>query len=422
MVSAKWDRRAWLLLAFWSVIIAAKAVAVYWLREEPFRDSALYLALGRSLAAGDGLTGGTGYPTGLVVPGYPLLLAATLRLLGDQMISVYLVNVPLTLVVAYAYGRLAVLLTGRDVLFHFCAALVFAFPPYIYHAGRIMTEIPYSMWLALSLLFFEKTRRQPDSILCWSLLGLFHVIALLTRPVAFLVTPVVLGWPLVEARFRRRPLVGACLATAIILALWLPWVARNQRVFGEPVLLSTLSGKSLLAGSLSNYRLFSEAAVSILEEADFEGTGPDAELERDRILGKAAKENILRDVPGYVTTSVKRSWHFWYLEYGPHLGLTRRYRDYLSDGDYALFALRLGLLGLNVLMSLGWIVALAVLWRNKAVWPYYLFIVYFWVMHALMLPLPRYNVPIAGLCLVLIICAFSETYGMWVARRERNAV
>ncbi|HUW58534.1 MAG TPA: hypothetical protein VMZ92_18000, partial [Planctomycetota bacterium] len=81
-------RRRWVCLAAMLVVALTLGLNVipHWI---PTPDSALYLSLARSLVRGEGYQA-DGIPHTLVLPGYPVMLAAIFRVAGEDFLVVNL--------------------------------------------------------------------------------------------------------------------------------------------------------------------------------------------------------------------------------------------------------------------------------------------------------------------------------------------
>ncbi len=395
------------LTLLWLALIALKGGLVVWMaegRDSP--DAQLYTTLAGSLAEGEGLARG-GTPTAMVVPGYPILLSLVLRLAPESEVPGLLVNVLLSAVVAFAYARLFVLLTGRARWGNLAAVALFLYPPHIQYACALTTEMANTACLALALLWWEQTRRHPERFTSWMLTGLFHAGAFMIRPVTFLLTPVILLWPLVEVRFRARALIGAVLAGLVILALWLPWVVRNHRALGRTIPLTTYSGITLLASTLDDFQDYEGPVQEELARAGISDFFAD-EVHSNRVLTDVAKGRIADDPGHHLRISLQRSWRFWIHDHPWHREFGARWRAADRPHDYLPLLGRPALQLLSVLLLTGLMASIWTLRRRRDCWPHILLLVYYTVLHALLFPIIRYSVPVQGLALVLIATAAVE--------------
>jgi 4-amino-4-deoxy-L-arabinose transferase-like glycosyltransferase len=392
------------LVLLWIVLIAVKSAVCFWMSKGmSSTDEQLYRQLAHSLALGEGYIY-RGHPTAVVVPGFPLILAAVFRVAPDNPILPYVANVLLSAIAALAYGWLCGLLTGRPRLAVPVAVILFFFPSYIQHASRLTTEMANAAFLALSLLFFERSRRHPAAIHLWALMGLCVAATFMVRPVTFLITPAFLLWPLAEARFRPRALAGAVVGGVVILLVWLPWVFRNWSAFGEFVPLSSYSGMTLYSGTLEDFHEFMERIDEELRRGGIDDYFAD-EVGSNRYLTRVAKERIAAHPVHYLLISARRSWRFWIYDFPWQEGFLERWRSASSIHDYLRLLGRPLLQLMSVLLLAALLASIWTLRRRRDCWPYFLLLLYCTVMHALLFPIIRYSVPVQGLAIVLIATA-----------------
>ena len=199
----------------------------------------------------------------LRTPGFPLLLAASIRLFGDSLLAARLV-----LAVVGALCCLATWLLGRRLLGDQVAVLAATWvavnPIHIGNSVLILSETWFALGMLLSLLCLQQLwttmcRGVRPAILWGILCGLTTGVTMLIRPGYLLWLPLAGGTLLIAhigphsglhtgaQRFRRRILAIGCLVAgfAVVAA---PWAIRNQRVTGHLVLTSLWSGPSLYDG------------------------------------------------------------------------------------------------------------------------------------------------------------------------------
>ncbi|HEU5318712.1 MAG TPA: glycosyltransferase family 39 protein, partial [Chloroflexota bacterium] len=222
-----------------------------------FGDDAEFLILGQGLARGQGyawvntpdLPPHNRYP-----PGYPLLLAATLRISGTAddvyraigpakvaTAACFLVSLPLLWLLArrrlppwWAVGAVA----------------LFALDPVaIRFAVQVMSDLPYVPLLLAALLWAEshsRSRRAPD----WVVLGALLAAGAYVRSIGLPAAGGVLAWAWL--RRERRP--GAFVASVSFLACMLPWWLRDAALAGGWRYLEELTAATYLdpdAGTVS---------------------------------------------------------------------------------------------------------------------------------------------------------------------------
>jgi 4-amino-4-deoxy-L-arabinose transferase-like glycosyltransferase len=199
-------------------------------------DPSLYDWLARQLAAGNGYIGYLGAPMLLFPPGYPAALGLAYGIFGTSLQVAWTLNAvlgALTCLLLYAIGSR---LFERDVGLT-AAAMLAVFPGDVFFSAVTLTEATFTL-LFVAVLFLFVRWTPTTARWHWVTFGIVLGFASLVRGVAlpFLVVPAVV-WTLnegVRATLRRCLLVVAGLALVV-----LPWTARNYRVSGAPILLST---------------------------------------------------------------------------------------------------------------------------------------------------------------------------------------
>ncbi len=244
--SAGRDWLFWSLLVAMAVALLVRLAMASSLRQVMGDDSLVYMSLARSLAEGRGAVVdyvlwhfepyrcASGRPEDFISPGFPLLMAATVRLFGDRPFS-YLVpgivahTVALPLVVR-ALGRRW---SGRPEVGDLAAWFVL-FDPLLYRVSQIpMTDVVYLVFYLAAVVQFLKIPAQ--GLRAAAAAGLALGLAILTRTMGGYLLVLL---PLCHACRRRRlraaiaPEMAAMVLTA--LAVNLPWLIRNQVLFGSP--------------------------------------------------------------------------------------------------------------------------------------------------------------------------------------------
>jgi 4-amino-4-deoxy-L-arabinose transferase-like glycosyltransferase len=214
-------------------------------------DPLTYDQIARNLVAGRGFSGASFYyPPGSDVPTafwdalYPLFLAGIYAIAGHSVPAVRAVQallgagaVGLTYVVgARLGGRTAGLLA---------AAISALYPFFIYYSGQLLTETLF-MTLILSV-FGAALALERFGGNWWALaLGALSGLAALCRAEAFPFGLALIAWTACRAGATREGrILVAAIAVAALAAVMAPWVIRNQRTFGAPILTTTKAGYNL---------------------------------------------------------------------------------------------------------------------------------------------------------------------------------
>jgi hypothetical protein len=210
-----------------------------------------YLAIAKHLVAGEGYSIGkllTYYSVGHLVPTaarspVPVLaFAGALWLFGSHWYYPLLLFAwCLSGVVAAAAYWIAVRASGRQWL-GVWTGVVFAgylSEMFITTTYAIASEPLFAALLALYLVLLIRAG-DDGRVRTAALAGVALALATLTRPTVLWLCVVSVAWILY--RLRTRGVALAIAFTAIFAALQVPWVVRNYRVFGEPLVTTTLGG------------------------------------------------------------------------------------------------------------------------------------------------------------------------------------
>ncbi len=193
------------------------------------------------------------------------------------------------------------------------AGLFYAlYPAGIGYCDMILTETLFTFLLMAGLIFLVDVPdgKYSDAVLA----ALFLGAATLTRTVLFLFP---LGLLIFYVLFYRKRFSYLPKLVLLVVTFWLvlvPWMARNQRVFQEPI-LTTKSGVDFY---LYNHNPFINILFNYSVEGEdvFQGIVPWklSELERDRICREAAIEWIKEHPFLFLFKGVRMQWNFFGVE------------------------------------------------------------------------------------------------------------
>ncbi len=243
------DRRFWLAL----LLIALAAFGVRLAVAARFQglstppkaaanpDQVDYEEFGWQLASGQGYTRADGTPTACRPPGTSVALVPAYALFGHDYAAARVEFSLLSALACVASGLLAAAVFGRaaGVL---AALLLACLPNHFYYAQHFLSEVPYSLAIALAVACAVRSHARGGS---WGLdlgAGLLLAAAMLTRPQASLCLPLAALLVLGADAAARKPALLQFARTALGCALLVgPWMLRNHEVIGTAN-LSTLSG------------------------------------------------------------------------------------------------------------------------------------------------------------------------------------
>ncbi len=289
----RWGGR-WLV----AILGVALALRVAWslaVPVHPISDSAVYEGYARMLASGQGYALPPEHPGDPVElscfwpPGTSAAYALLFRVLGTPdhagYAPVVVFNILLGVGSVWLLVRLVERVLSRRIAL-VAGALMALWPMGVEFSSLLQSEVPFTFLVLLGMVAWVEGKGRP----VWRglLAGLVFAAAAYVRPTALLLP---LGLAIIEqipSTRRWAPAISAVLALAIMGACFAPWALRNQRIFGEAVLISANSGSNLWMGNNPSTKG---------EYMPMPPTPGLNEAQRDRHYGQEAKAYI-RDHPG----------------------------------------------------------------------------------------------------------------------------
>ena len=249
------DRRFWYSLAgitaFAFVLRVALAAAFVGLASPPDEgaqpDQIEYEAAAYQLTQGNFMTYPNGAPSAKRTPGTSLSLLPAYAAFGRDYAAGRLWFCFLSALACLGVGLTALQIAGKRAAL-FSALLLAIYPGHAYHAMHFVSEVPYTMYLAFATaLSIAGVRNGGWKTLigagfCWGM-------AIHCRPQLVLLVPVsivAIAW-LYRSMQRGEWKVVAkryAVQAAVVAALLVPWLVRNQVVMGKPT-MSSISGLGL---------------------------------------------------------------------------------------------------------------------------------------------------------------------------------
>jgi len=225
---------------------------LYWVDQPLTHDEREYLALGRSVARGDGFqypadepSPGTGQQFGRA-PGYPLFLAA-LGVTAPSGHAPRRVQIAQACVGALGIWLMAAIagLVAGDRAAVAAAAIAAVYPALVWMPSYVLSETLYStVALAAALVLTPVDRVQPRSPIPTLAAAVLTGAAILIRPAMIFFVPLAAAWLL----WRRRALDAALFAVIAALCV-LPWTIRNHRVYGRWIAVASEGGVTFWTGN-----------------------------------------------------------------------------------------------------------------------------------------------------------------------------
>lgn len=346
-------------------------------------DSISYNSLAQNLVKGKGYVLEEGKPTAVRAPGYPFFLALIYTLFGYNYDSVRIIQILILAgigIVVYFAAKKHLKLSPAFALL--ASTLVVIWPYFVFYTGLLLTEILFTFFLILAVFFlleFYQFFSRSSIVLSGLCLG----IATLIRPEVLLLP----FWLIFLWFFhkRKKEIIKKQLLIVLVFVLVLsPWTIRNFIQFHRFALVT--------AGEDENSTAYREALNRALIQYDYL---PGVYLGPGEITLKSA-----------IFYKLKNIYLFW------NPGVEgKNARIILEKYDWAanvfliykiLFFLILG----AAFLSLKFI-------KRKEIFLLWAIIFYFWALHTVLYPYPRYTLPIIPLVILLAIVTFyRKTYSL----------
>ena len=368
----------------------------------PISDSAIYEGYARMVATGQGYAlppEKPGDPVELSCfwpPGTNFAYAALFRVFGTPDHAGYapilVFNIVLGVSGVWLLVRLVERVLSRRIAL-VAGALMALWPMGVEFSSLLQSEVPFTFLVLLGMVAWVELKGRP----VWRgiLAGLVFAAATYVRPTALLLPVALALIELVPAPRRATTVLSAGLALLVMGAGFAPWALRNQRIFGEFVLISANSGSNLWMGNNPNTKG---------EYMPLPPTPGLNEAQRDRHLGREAKAYI-RAHPGAFLGRTLYKLAKLHDRQNIGVGWNERGLAALGAGGaitamkvlssaYQYAVLGLGVLGAGVVLARHGVMGLA---GNPllGVWAY------FALLHAIYVTQDRYSFPLTPMVMAL---------------------
>ena len=229
--------------ALWAILALGVALRILWavlMPVEPVSDSHAYWSLAQNIVTHGVYGFEPDVPSAYWAVGTAALYAGGYMLFGaDSDLSVILINMISSIaviVLLYDVGR-----RWFGARAGLAAAALFAIWPLAIQFSSVLASEIHFMALSLGgLAAWDRAGFRPRGLVFLVLAGLCLGAATYLRPIALLIPAALAAASVLRAiRLSWQDCLKAVVATALIFALVAPWSARNERVFGEPVMMST---------------------------------------------------------------------------------------------------------------------------------------------------------------------------------------
>lgn len=235
----------------WLYVVALVFYGCFWavINYVEVPDTYRYFDMGRGLfehsVFGYSDESGVYHPNSFRMPLVPIILGLLYKLTGTPENTYTLYSLlqallaPILPCTAFYLGRF---ISPRLAIFSFLLTL--AEIGIVQEVVEVGTDIPFAAASSLAFIWFWKTLRRPNAQ-NGAFLGLWIGLACLVRPIMKLYVIVGGAATVLVGRPWRKALVAAGLTLGAFALCLLPWLIRNYRLYGEPV-METNQGLNLL--------------------------------------------------------------------------------------------------------------------------------------------------------------------------------
>jgi 4-amino-4-deoxy-L-arabinose transferase-like glycosyltransferase len=254
-------------------------------------DAIGYDAIAWNLLSGNGYSLDGQNPTAYRSPLFPLLLAATYSFCGHDWISARVMQSLLSAIISVLIFLIGKRLFDNRVALIAAVVSVF-YPPLIVSTGSLLTEILYTLLIALAILSLVRLPITGMRNICVS--ATCVSLAALTRPEGLILLPLLAIWVF---RHTRGPKWKHAVAFALVAAvIYSPWIIRNYITFDA--LIPATTGGGLVLWGAHNPLTFTELSlmgswVTAARLPHLDEINQLGELSRDQAMFTLAKNTVL---------------------------------------------------------------------------------------------------------------------------------
>ncbi len=334
-----------------------------------FPDSSRYYRIGVDLAEG------RGYSSAFTAPLYPLFLSGTYRLFGDSYLIVRIIQAFIGTASVFL-----IYLLGKDVFSRkvgLVASFISAFYPFfIFFTGLLLTETLF-MFLLLSLIYLLQRAVAAKKIHSVIGAGFIAGLGILIKPLMAYFLPFAFFVLLITWHNKRQVISCGLLIIALAAAVLSPWTIRNYQRFGKFIPLTTGGGITLYESN--NPRATGGPGYENITWTDEMGKMNEVELDR----------YFRREAIKFLVRNPKRTIRFAWIKFRRFWNVVPNVKEY-SSLRYKLVSLFS--YGPILLFAIGGIILTAKRWREVIL--LYLPVIFFTLVHLIILGSIRYRVPI----------------------------
>ncbi len=260
----------------------------------PVSDSAAYEVFARNIALGNGFGWEPNQPTAYWPVGAPAIYGLLFWMFGQSYAAVMVLQV----IVGVAVVALAIALARKwfgETVAVATGWILACWPLLIQYTTILASELFFLLFVLLAFWLASVPGRT------WLARGLASGVALAVasyiRPTALVMAPLLFLEESTRRNDRARAMLGCIIAVLAMAVCILPWAVRNWFVFDKVVLVSTNGGTNLWMGNNP------KAATGYMELPQLNIAN---EAEKDRFLGRQAKDYIVQDPVAFLVRMVRK--------------------------------------------------------------------------------------------------------------------
>lgn len=280
-----------------------------------------------------------GQPTAFIEPMIPVIFAVTYKFFGPGLLVPRLLQSLLdALVVGMIFG-IGTLIFPKSKA-PGIAAFIYVFYPFsIMFTGALITQPIYLFLQCASIYLFYRFMKEPSWFIA-IVFGLAFGMTILSRISIIVFVPFFLA-ALYFSDFGKRNYLPALVSLVLAGLLLIPWVVRNEKAMGKPLLLPSKGGRNFweynnqlftlerlnatnLEGVDVTYQNFAKRNIDKIvgkQFIEFPEFTNETELERDAILNHNVMEFIKHNPGIYIKLCFYRLYQFFRImpSHHPHL-------------------------------------------------------------------------------------------------------
>lgn len=310
-------------------------------------------------------------------PLYPIYLAIVYSIFGASEKAVYFIQFLMLGIIAATYVTILHRLKVNRLLSIIGGLVVLFWPYMILYSLLVASEMLYMFFLSFAILFMIKCLGNGHKLNVIAF-GIFMALAVMTRPVALLIPfwmligALILSW-IKYTKFPKEIFTRWLLGTLIFIAVLLPWTGYVYFKFGKIIPVA------------SNLSFVFQKANKTME-----------------YMGESTSET--QSSNSIISAKIKNIYLFW------NPGADGYNVDILKNKlgmSTLLYSYKIGFF-FTILLGL-----VALVWSRKKleITALLMIVLYFWALHTVLFPFPRYTLPIMPIMIILAVYSINNLYG-----------